>query len=324
MRRREFVWALGGVAAWPLAAKAQQPKIRAIGFLRPTAAAGFEHLVAALRQGLRESGYPDENNPAFELRWGEGHDDRMPKLAAELVELQVAAIVADLTAAVAAKAATTTIPIVFVSGADPLARGLVSSVNRPGGNVTGVSFFDIPVAAKRLEQLHVLVPKADVIAVLEDPNFSELQSETREVQAAAHNMRQKIVLVKAGREEEFEAAFAAIAQSGAGAVLVGAGPFINSRRHQVIELAALHAIPASYSLPEYVADGGLISYGASQTDAYRRAGIYVARILKGQKPGDLPVDLPTKFELAINLKTARSLGISVPPNLLAIADKVIE
>ncbi len=324
MRRREFIQLLGGTAvAWPLAATAQQAKIATIGFLRPTAASGFEHLVAALRQGLRESGYPDENNPAFALRWGDGHEDRMPKLAAELVELQVAAIVASHSAALAAKAVTTTIPIVFVTGADPVAGGLVSSLNRSGGNVSGVSFFDVPVAAKRLEQLHVLVPKADVIAVLQDPNFPEVQTETREVQTAARDIGQKIVLVN-GREQEFEAAFATIAQSGAGALLVGAGPFFNGRRRQLIALAARHAIPASYPIREYVSDGGLISYGASQTDAYRRAGIYVARILKGEKPGDIPVELPTKFDLAINRKTAKSLGLDIPPNLLALADEVIE
>ena len=253
-----------------------------------------------------------------------GRQERLPKLAAELVALQVAAIVGSVEAALAAKAATTSIPIVFVTGADPVVAGLVSSISRPGGNITGVSFFDIPVVGKRVALLRELVPKTEIIAVLQDPNFSEHQTETRELETAARAIGQKIVTVKAGNEQEIDAAFSTMVQSGAGALFVGAGAFISSRRSQLSGLAALHAIPASYFERGFVDAGGLISYGASQTDAYRRAGIYVARILKGEKPSDLPVELPTKYELVINLKAAKALGLTVPPSLLARADQVIE
>jgi putative ABC transport system substrate-binding protein len=324
MRRREFITFLGGAAAaWPLAARAQQQPMPVIGFLRPTRAGDAGHLVAAVRQGLRESGYPPDK-VAIEARWADGRQERLPKLAAELVALQVAAIVGSVEAALAAKAATTSIPIVFVTGADPVVAGLVSSISRPGGNITGVSFFDIPVVGKRLALLRELVPKAEVIAVLQHPDFSEYQTETREIETAARAIGQKIVTVKAGNEQEIDAAFSTVGRSGAGALLVGAGAFLSSRRSQLIGLAALHAIPASYFERGFVEGGGLISYGANQTDAYRRAGIYVARILKGEKPGDLPVELPTKYELVINLKAAKALGLTVPPSLLARADQVIE
>jgi ABC-type uncharacterized transport system substrate-binding protein len=224
----------------------------------------------------------------------------------------------------AAKAVTTSIPIVFVTGADPVTEGLVSSVNRPGGNITGVSFYDVPTMGKRLQLLRQLVPKAEIIAVLQDPNYTALEAETHELEAAASAMKQKIIIVKASREQDIDTAFSAIARSGAGALLIGAGGFLNSRRHQLVELAALHAIPACFPFSEAVAAGGLFSYGASQTDAYRRAGHYVGRILKGEKPGDLPVEFPTKFELAINLKTAKTLGLTVPTSLVAGADQVVE
>ena len=257
-------------------------------------------------------------------RWADGRKERLPKLAAELVALQVAAIVGSVEAALAAKAVTTSVPIVFVTGADPVAAGLVSSISRPGGNVTGVSFFDIPIAGKRLGLLRELVPKAEIIAVLQDPNFSEHQTETHEIETAASAIGQKIVMVKASSEQELDAAFSTVMKSGAAALHVGAGAFITSRRSQVAGLAALNAIPASYFERGFADAGGLISYGASQTDAYRRAGIYVARILNGERPGDLPVELPTKYELVINLKTAKALGLTVPPTLLARADEVIE
>ncbi len=250
--------------------------------------------------------------------------ERLPKLAAELVSLQVAAIVASFDAALAAKTATASIPIVFITGADPVAAGLVSNINRPGGNITGVSFYDVPITGKRLALLHELVPKAEIIAVLQDPNFFAFQAETREIESAARALGQKIVLIKAGREQEIDAAFSTVVQSGAGALFVGAGGFLNSRRDQLVGLAAFHAIPASYPLSGFVDAGGLVSYGASQSDAYRRAGIYVAHILKGEKPGDLPVEFPTKYDLAINLKTAKALGLTVPPSLLVTADEVIE
>jgi len=327
MRRREFIRLIGGVVTspmlWPLAGQAQQAAMPVVGFLRPSWADESGHLVAAVRQGLRESGYP-RDKITIEARWADGRAERLPDLASELVNLQVSAIVGSVEAALAAKKATTNIPIVFVTGADPEAAGLVSNINRPGGNVTGVSFYDVPITGKRFALLRELVPTAEVIAVLQDPNFLILSAENREIEAAARTLRQKIITFKAGSAQEIDAAFSTIAKSGAGALLIGAGPFFNSRRNQLVGLAALHAIPASYALTGVVAAGGLMSYGASQTDAYRRAGIYVARILKGEKPGDLPVELPTKYELAINLKTAKVLGLTVPPSLLARADEVIE
>jgi putative ABC transport system substrate-binding protein len=323
MRRREFMALLGNVAVWPLAARAQQSALPVVGFLRPSRAEEFGHLVAAVRQGLRESGYTNDK-VVIETRWANGQTERLPKLAAELVTLKVAAIVASLDAALAAKKATETIPIIFVTGVDPVAAGLVSSINRPGGNMTGVSFYDVPVTGKRLELLRQMVPTAELIAVLQDPTFAVHQTETSLIETAAHNLGQKIVTFEAGSEQEIDVAFSAIAKSGAGALFIGAGQFLNSRRNQLVGLAALHAIPASYVLSGAVEAGGLMSYGASQTDAYRRAGIYAARVINGEKPGDLPVELPDKYELSINLKTAKALGLTVPPTLIARADKVIE
>ena len=325
MRRRDFIKVIAGsAAAWPLVTWAQQPPTPVIGFLRPTRAEESGHLVAAVRQGLREADYPSDK-VVIESRWGDGREEGLPKLAAELVALRVAAIVAgSLPAARAAKAATANIPIIFVTGADPQTEGLVSSVSHPGGNMTGVSFYDIPITGKRLALLRELIPKAETIAILQDPNSAIFRSETREIEAAIRATGQKIIIVKAGTEQEISAAFSTVAKSGAGALLVGGGPFFNGRRNQLIGLAALHAIPASYVFSGHVAAGGLVSYGASQTDAYRRTGIYVARILKGEKPGDLPVELPTKYELVINLKTAKALGLDVPPSLIARADEVIQ
>jgi putative ABC transport system substrate-binding protein len=324
MRRREFVKIIvGSIAVWPLAAGAQQSALPVVGFLRPNRAEEFGHLVAAVRQGLRESGYTNDK-VVIEARWANGQTERLPKLAAELVDLRVAAIVASLDAALAAKKATESIPIIFVTGADPVAAGLVPSINRPGGNMTGVSFYDVPITGKRLELLRQLVPKAELIAVLQDPTFAVHQTETSLIETAARTLGQKIINFKAGSEQEIDAAFSAIAKSGAGALYIGAGQFLNSRRSQLVGLAALHAIPASYILSGAVEAGGLMSYGASQTDAYRRAGIYAARILNGEKPGDLPVELPDKYELTINLKAAKALGLTVPPTLIARADKVIE
>jgi ABC-type uncharacterized transport system substrate-binding protein len=324
MRRREFVKIIvGSIAVWPLAAGAQQSALPVVGFLRPNRAEEFGHLVAAVRQGLRESGYTNDK-VVIEARWANGQTERLPKLAAELVDLRVAAIVASLDAALAAKKATESIPIIFVTGADPVTAGLVPSINRPGGNMTGVSFYDVPITGKRLGLLRQLVPKAELIAVLQDPTFAVHQTETSLIETAARTLGQKIINFKAGSEQEIDAAFSAIAKSGAGALYIGAGQFLNSRRSQLVGLAALHAIPASYILSGAVEAGGLMSYGASQTDAYRRAGIYAARILNGEKPGDLPVELPDKYELTINLKAAKALGLTVPPTLIARADKVIE
>jgi len=325
MRRREFISLLASTVAWPLAASGQQPAKPVIGFLRPTRAEESGHLVAAVRQGLRELDY-SAGQVVIELRWGDGQESQMPKLAAELVALNVAAIVAASTvAAVAAKAATSNIPIVFVIGEDPQRAGLVTSLNRPGGNMTGVSFYDIPITGKRLALLRELVPNAETIAILQDPNSITGQAETREIETAVRASGQKILIFKAGSQEEINSVFSSIARSAAaGALFVGGGPFFNARRSQLVGLAAQHAIPASYPFTTFVDAGGLISYGTNQVDAYRRAGIYVARILKGERPGDLPVELPTKFELAINLRTAKALGLNVPPQLLARADAVIE
>jgi putative tryptophan/tyrosine transport system substrate-binding protein len=323
MKRREFITFVGGAAAWPLAARAQRPATL-VGFLRPTRAEESGHLVAAVREGLRDSGYSSDK-VIIESRWGDGREEELPKLARELVALPVAAIVGgSIPATRAAKAATASIPVIFVTGGDPQTEGLVSSISRPGGNMTGVSFYDIPVIGKRLALLHELVPRAAVIAVLQDPKFVIRETETREIETAVRAMGLETITVKAATEQEINAAFSTVAKSGAGALLVGGGPFFNARRNQLIGLAALHAIPASYFERGFVDAGGLISYGASQTDAYHRAGVYVARILKGEKPGDLPVELPTKFDLAINLKTAKTLGLTVPPALIARADEVIQ
>jgi ABC-type uncharacterized transport system substrate-binding protein len=326
VRRRDFIKIViaGLSTAWPLATRAQQPPAAVIGFLRPTRAEESGHLVAAVREGLRDSGYPGDK-VIIESRWGDGREEQLPKLARELVALPVAAIVAgSIPAARAAKAATASIPIIFVTGGDPQTEGLVSSISRPGGNMTGVSFYDIPVTGKRLALLRELVPKAEVIAVLQDPNSVIFQSETREIETTVRALGQKIITVKPTNQQEINAAFSMVAKSGARALYVGGGPFFNARRNQLIGLAALHAIPASYFSSDFVGAGGLVSYGASLTDAYRHAGVYVARILKGEKPGDLPVELPTKFEFAINLRTAKTLGLAVPPELLARADDVIQ
>src|SRR5262249_29896945 len=264
----------------------------------------------AVRQGLRESGYPSDK-VTIESRWADGQLERLPKLAAELVALQVTADCREPRGGAGA-----------TGGNDKHSDR--SSISRPGGNITGVSFFDIPVTGKRLALLRELVPSAEIIAVLQDANFSQYQIVTREIEAAAGAMGQKIVTLNASHPQEIDAAFSIMVKSGAGALLVGPGPFLNSRRSQVIGLAALNAIPTSYFDRGPVDAGGLISYGASQTDAYRRADIYVARILKGEKPGDLPVELPTKYELVINLKTAKALGLTVPPSLVARADDVIQ
>src|SRR5262245_59000768 len=292
VRRRDFIKIAiaGSAAAWPFATRAQHLPAAVIGFLRQTRAEESGHLVAAVREGLRDSGYSSDK-VIIESRWGDGREEELPKLARELVALPVAAIIAtSANSAMAAKAATANIPIVFVTGGDPQTGRLVSSISRPGGNMTGVSFSDIPVAGKRLALLHELVPNADVIAVLQDPTNLLFETETHEIEMAARAIGQKIITLKAGNEQEIRAAFSTVAESGAGALFVGGSSFFNSHRNQLIGLAALHAIPASYpSFSATVAAGGLVSYGASQTDAYRRAGVYVARILNGEKPGDLPV-----------------------------------
>jgi putative ABC transport system substrate-binding protein len=324
MKRREFIALLGSAAAaWPLAARGQQPALPVVGFLRSTAAVGSEHLVTAFRRGLSEAGFVEGQNIAVEYRFADDHDNRLPAMAAELVRRPVAVIQANGIAVPAAKAATATIPIVFTTGFDPVRTGFVDSVSRPSGNVTGVVFTTTDLAAKQLGLLHELVPKAAMIAVLGDANIPEFEVELREIEAASRTLGREIFVVKAS-ERELNAAFATVTQRGAGALLVRGGPLFLTRRRQIVALAARYALLASYTSREYVDLGGLMSYGPSPSDAYRRAGIYVGRILSGAKPADLPVEMATKFELVINLATAKAIDLDIPPMLLAQADDVIE
>ena len=324
MKRRTFIAGLAGAAALPRGARAQQQAMPVIGFLRSTSAAGSAHLVRALRQGLNEAGFIEGQNIAVEYRWADDQRDRLLGLAADLVRRQVAVIVANSATAIAAKSELAATPVVVVSGSDPVRQGLVGSLNRPGGNVTGVVFLTGDLTAKRLGLLHELVPKAAIIAMLGDPNYSEIELVAKEAEEAGRTIGRQVLIVKAASEREFNAAFATIVQGSAGALLVGGGPFFNSRRRQLVALAARHTLPASYVNREYAEAGGLMSYGASQTDAYRRAGGYVGRILNGAKPADMPVELASKFELVINLATAKALGLAVPSSMQLLADEVIE
>jgi putative ABC transport system substrate-binding protein len=325
MKRREFITLFGSAAAaWPLAARAQQP-IPVIGFLRDAPLADATHLVSSFRQGLKEADFIEGQNVLIEYRSAEDQPHRLPALVADLVRQQVVLIVANTISALAAKAATTTVPIVFVTGNDPVVNGLVASLSRPGGNTTGVSFLSSASVTKRLELLRQLMPKPGAIAMLVHPvNTPDTERELRDVQAAAQASGQELMVVEAGSDRDIEAAFATFAQRGAVALFIGSHAFFNSRRERVAALAVRHALPAAYSLREFATAGGLMSYGTSITDAYRLGGIYAGRILKGERPADLPVQQSTKFEFVINLRTAKALGIDVPDRLLALADEVIE
>jgi putative ABC transport system substrate-binding protein len=326
MRRREFITLVGGaVAARPLVAWAQQPAKPTIGFLNGTSPQAYARSLLAFRRGLSETGYVEGRNVDVEYRWAEGHYERLPALAADLVGHQVAVIVATSTPAnVIARAATTTIPIVFTTSSDPVGLGLVGSLNRPGGNVTGAASMNVELDLKRLEMLHELVPGAYIIAILVNPNRTGIQTQSAALEAAAHTMGRQIVIVNAGSESELDTAFARIANQGAGALFVHTDAFLFSQRDQLIELAKRYGVPASFDRREFVELGGLMSYGGSVTDVYYLAGIYTGRILKGEKPADLPVQLSTKVELVINLRTAKALGLTIPTPLLARADEVIE
>jgi putative ABC transport system substrate-binding protein len=326
VRRREFMVALGGAAAWPLAAHAQQQAMPVIGFLHAASPHTAERSVAGFRQGLKETGYAEGQNIAIEYRWAEGQSDRLPELAADLVRRGVAVIVAiggDATA-LAARAATATTPIVFVNGSDPIRSGLVASLNRPGGNITGVSLFAGTVDSKRLELLHELVPTVTVVAAFGNPLVAETEVRSANLEEAARTIGLQLLLLNVSGERDLRNAFSTVAERKAGAVFVGGSPLFSQLRDQIIVFAARHALPAIYAWREFPLAGGLMSYGTSLTDSDRQAGIYAGRILKGAKPADLPVMQPTKFDLVINLKTAKALGLTVPPQLLARAEEVIE
>jgi putative tryptophan/tyrosine transport system substrate-binding protein len=323
--RRKFLATLGGAAAWPLAARAQQPAMPVVGFLRSGTLTDVPHnRMTAFREGLKEAGFVEGQNVAIEYRSDEDQTDRLPLLVADLLRRQVAVIVGNTPAALAAKAATTTVPIVFVTGGDPVRYGLVTSLNRPGGNVTGISFISAELGSKQLGLLRELRPGAAHIAVLVDPKWPLTERFVSELRAAALAVGQQLIVLDVSSDREIETAFTTLVQRGAGALHVGIGAFMGSQRERIVALAARHGIPAIYTWREAVADGGLMSYAPSIADAYRQAGIYAGRILKGEKPGDLPVMLPTKFEFVINLKTAKTLGLEVPDRLLIAADEVIE
>ena len=324
MNRREIIAGLGSAAAWPVVARAQQPAMPVIGYLGSSSLRSMGGLVA-FRQGLREAGYVEGRDVAIEFRFAEGQYDRLPSLAADLVRRQVGVIYASaVPAAHAAKAATSSIPIVFSIGGDPVKEGLVARLDRPDGNLTGVTQFYGEVGTKRLELLRELVPKATVIAVLMNPSNPNLEFRLSDVQDAARAIRQPIQIFNASSESDLDSAFTSIIHSGANALLIGDDPFFTDRRQQIVALAARYAVPTIYFQRIFVEAGGLIGYAAIESDVFRQAGVYVGRILMGAKPADLPVILPAKFELVINLKTAKTLGLTVPDKLLALADAVIE
>jgi putative tryptophan/tyrosine transport system substrate-binding protein len=327
MKRREFITLLGGAAvAWPLAVRAQQAAIPLIGFMSSRSSAESAYLVAAFRNGLSEEGYIEGQNVAIEFRWANGRYDQLPALAADLMKQKIAVLVAvgGEPSALAAKGATFTIPIVFTIGGDPMKIGLVASMNRPGGNATGVSLLAIEPEAKRLAMLHELVPKAAPIAVLINPKFADFESRLRELSAAARTLSRRIEYYTASTDAELELAFSRIAQENAAALLPTGDPFFDTRRERIIAFVATSRLPTIYPFREFATAGGLMTYGISITEGYRQTGIYAAQILKGAKPGELPVYQSIKFELVINLKTAKALGLEIPDKLLALADEVIE
>ena len=325
MKRREFIAGLGGAAAWPLAARAQQAGVPVVGLLRSSSAAPLARIVEAFREGLSDNGFVEGHNVIVEQRWADNKLERLPDLAADLLRRKVAVLVCNGPAVGVAKIATTTTPIVFVVGDDPVKMGLVASLNRPTGNLTGVTFFGGGrLAAKRLELLRELLPKATLVALFLDPADTGIRVELSSIEAAAQTLALQMIVVNAESDQQLDRAFAQVVATGADAVLLGGGPLLFANRQRIVSLAARHALPMIYELREYVEAGGLISYSASFSSAYRQAGLYAGRILHGAKPADLPVLQPTTFELAINLKAAKTLGIDVPPTLLARADEVIE
>jgi putative ABC transport system substrate-binding protein len=327
MRRRDFIKVIGGgAAAWPLVARAQQSPMPVIGFLNAASAKSYERQLSAFLKGLSESGYVDGRNVAIEYRWAEGRSDRLPAMATDLVHRQVAVIAATSTpAAFAAKAATTTIPIVFETGYDPVRLGLVSSLNRPGGNITGVTQTNAEIAPKRLQLMHELIPTANVMALLVNPADAALaDTNTKEGQAAARTLGVELHVLNASTERDFDGVFAKLIQLRAGALVIGPHAFFVSRVEQLAALTVRHGVPAAFELREFARAGGLLSYGADIEDAYRLAGNYTGRVLKGEQPADLPVQQATKVEMVINLQTAKALGLSVPNTLIGRADEVIE
>ena len=325
MRRREFITLLGGAAAWPLAARAQQPAMPVVGFLNTRVPGADPHLLAAFRRGLKETGYVEGQNVTIEYRWAYNQYDRLPALAADLVRRPVTVIAAiGSPSAPAAKATTTTIPIVFIIGFDPVEVGLVTSLNRPGGNLTGVTVLGVELGSKRLELLHELAPTANIVAALVNPNTPAAETQSTDLQTAARSLGLKLHVLHASSERDFDTVFATLLQLGAGGLVVGNDTFFSTRSEQLAALALRHGVPAIFQYRQFVEAGGLMSYGGDLADNYRLTGVYTGRVLKGEKPADLPVMQSTKVELIINVKTARALGLTVPLSLLGRADGVIE
>jgi putative ABC transport system substrate-binding protein len=323
MKRRQFITLLGGTIASPLVARAQQSAMPLIGFLSSRTPAQAEYVIAAFRKGLENAGYVEGRNVGIEFRFAEGQNDRLPELAADLVRRRVAVIVAGGTSG-PAKQATTTIPIVFTTGSDPLVVGLVTSISRPNGNLTGATFYSAALIGKQLELLGEIAPQSAEIGLLVNPKAPSAESQENDALAATRAVGLQLHVLRASTEPELESAFANLGRFSNAGLLVGVDPYFDSRPHQLVALAGKYKVPTIYNLREFVVAGGLISYGASITDAYRQAGLYAGRIVKGEKPGDLPVQFPTKFDLVINLKTAKAIGLDIAPTLLTRADEVIE